>query len=218
MKNDFDVMKKVFETGQVNDIQITLVNTPRFLVKVGGNEVWLDAKEGKSNRKDLSGDWVLQRIKESLTTRHLGESFPFIGVDKMTSEKERQNLHLHLRFGVDEYSGTLRVRQLENHIALNEGTNQSAEAIAGLDSNSANCIIFNFVDSEPSDRAGYDRVKKGKLATAWLNTQTGDWIAEKTQACKKMYPPLAHLAPNELSNEDLIKAMGFAPNMEIYHA
>ena len=61
-------------------------------------------------------------------------------------------------------------------------------------------------------------MKEGRFATVYLNTDTGEYLAEKTEACKAEYAPMAHLDPSEITNEDLVKAMGFAPNEVIYQA
>jgi hypothetical protein len=59
-------------------------------------------------------------------------------------------------------------------------------------------------------------VKRGRFAIVYLNSNTGDYWAEKTEACKKEYAPLAHLKASDISDEDLVRAMGFAPSSEIY--
>jgi len=209
---DFEIMKKVLASGEVGDIQVQLVTTPRYLVKAGNQKIWLEANKNYETNANSTESWALQRIKESLTTKYMGESFPWIAVDKNSSMRENQSLQLFLKFSEDEFSGTLKAHNLENHIAINSGENQSPEAIAGLELAKQSRIIFNLVGSEPcKDKKGFDRVKRGKRAILWINTLTGDWVGEKTDTCKKEYPPLAHLSPHEISNEELMKAMSFAP-------
>jgi hypothetical protein len=212
MKNDFEVMKKVFSIGGVEGITFSQITTPRYLVKAGTQEVLIDGKTALSSRENPMVEWALQRIKEGLTTKHLRESFAYIAVDKKSSLKEDQSLNLYFPYEKSEYFGTLTAKNLENHIALSDGSSQSPESIIGLEESKHNRIIFNLIGSEPcSNKKGYDRVKKGKLATVWLNTQSGEWVAERSEFCLKQYPPLAHLKPFEISNEDLIKAMAFVP-------
>lgn len=219
-KQEFETMKKIFSAGEFDGVKVKVVNTPRFYVKVGANnEIWLDGKQGLANSRDHNRDWVLKRLKASLTSSHnLGESFAWVCADRVTSDTENNTLHLSLgHYGVNEYQGTLKTKRLANLIALNEGSNESIEAAIGLNEVRNNRLVFNLVGSEScSTKAGYDRVMMGKYVTVYLNSNTGEYVAEKTEACKKHYAPLAHLSPSEISDEDLIKAMGFAPSEEIY--
>lgn len=150
----------------------------------------------------------------------MGESFAYIGADKITSKSESHTLHLNLsHYGVETYRGFLPANQLANYIALTEAENQSPEALVGLETTRQNRIIFNFVGSKPfADKKGYDRVVQGRLATVYLNTDTGEYLAEKTEACKVEYAPMAHLDPSEITDEDLVKAMSFAPTEAVYRA
>jgi len=207
-------------TGEVGGFKIRVVNTPRFMVQAGDREIWLDGKHGLEKRQDGLDNWVLRTLRERLTTSDLGESFAYIGADKITSKSESQTLHLNLsHYGVESYKGFLTANRLANHIALTEDENQSPEALIGLETTKQNRIIFNLVGSKPcTTKKGYDRVKEGRFATVYLNTDTGEYLAEKTEACKAEYAPMAHLDPSEITNEDLVKAMGFAPNEVIYQA
>ena len=45
-----------------------------------------------------------------------------------------------------------------------------------------------------------------------------EYLAEKTEACKAEYAPMAHLEPSDIIDEDLVKAMSFAPTETIYRA
>jgi len=218
--NKNEMMKKILGAGEVGGFKIRVVNTPRFMVQAGDREIWLDGKHGLEKRQDGLDNWVLRTLRERLTSSDLGESFAYIGADKITSKSESQTLHLNLsHYGVESYKGFLTANRLANHIALTEAENQSPEALVGLETTKQNRIIFNFVGSQScADKKGYDRVKRGKFATVYLNTDTGEYLAEKTDACKAEYAPMAHLDPSEITDEDLVKAMGFAPNEVIYQA
>ena len=219
-KQELETLKKIFSAGEFDNVKVKLVNTPRFLVKVGVNtEIWLDGKSGLSHSRDADRDWVLRRLKLSLTSsHHLGESFAWVCADRVTSDKENGLLQLMLgHYGVDKYSGTLKTKRLATLVALNEGSNESAESVIGLNDDKRNRLVFNLVGSEASaTKKGYDRVKIGRYAIVYLNSNTGDYFAEKTEACKKEYAPLAHLKASDISDEDLVRAMGFAPSSEIY--
>jgi hypothetical protein len=220
IKQKFEILKKIFSAGEVTGYKIRVVNTPRFLVEVGDKNIWLDGKYGLENRRDGNNDWVLRNLREKLTTSEIGESFAYIGVDKVTAMSENQTLHLNLsHYGVESYKGFLTANRLANHIALSESNNQSPEAIIGLETIKQNRIIFNFVGSKPClDKKDYDRVLEGKLALIYLNSNTGEYLAEKTHACNALYAPLAHIAAMDITDEDLVKAMGFAPTEVIYRA
>jgi hypothetical protein len=219
-KQEFETMKKIFSAGEFDGVQVKVVNTPRFLVKVGANnEMWLDGKHGLSHKQDHNRDWVLRRLKESLTSsHHLRETFSWVCADRITSDKENGYLQLMLgHYGVDEYSGTLKTKRLETLVALNEGSIESVEAVIGLNKSNNNRLVFNLVGSETyTTKKGYDRMKMGKYVTLYLNSNTGDYLAEKNDACKKQYAPFAHLKASDISDEYLIKAMGFAPTEEVY--
>ena len=221
-KTEIDTLKKIFSTGEFDGLNIRVVNAPRFYIssKGGDLEVWLDGKNGLSNRNDYSPDFILKRLREKLTTSDVGESFPYVGVDTVTNQSEKRTLHLALQeYGVNSYTGTLPVPDLMNHILKDEYGNESPESIAGIESQKSNRVLFNLVGSAPSnDRPGYDRVMHGEYATVYLNSKTGEYLAEKTEACKAQYAPLAHLSPSEVSDDELIKAMGFAPVEVIYRA
>ena len=219
-KQELETLKKIFSAGEFDNVKVKLVNTPRFLVKVGVNtEIWLDGKNGLSHSRDGDRDWVLRKLKASLTSSfHLGEAFQWVCADRVTSDTENGSLQLMLgHYGVNEYSGTLKTKRLETLVALNEGSIESVESVIGLNASNNNRLVFNLIGSEAcTTKKGYDRVKMGRLANVYLNSNTGDFWAEKTEACKKEYAPLAHLKPDEISDEDLVKAMGFAPSEEIY--
>jgi len=218
-KNEFEVMKKTLSTGEFDGLTIRAVNTPRFMAELGGREIWLDGKRGLiTNREDLSSDFVLQRLKKSLTTSNLGESLPAIGLDTATKQTESCSLYFNLsEYGRDTYTGFLRLPNLENHIAKDELAGQSPEALLGLEVTAQGRIRFNLVESEPcADKAGFDRVKHGNLVTVYLNSNTGEYLAIKTNACHAKYAPLAHLKWSEITDEDLLKALSFAPVAEIY--
>lgn len=219
-KQEFETMKKIFSAGDIHGVNVRVVNAPRFLVKVGAsNELWLDGKNGLANSHGRNRDWVLQKLKASLTSsNNLGESFTWVCADRVTSDTESNSLHLNLgHYGVNEYRGTLKTKRLANLIALNEGSNESIEAVIGLNEVKNNRLVFNLVGSKScSTKVGYDRVMMGKYATVYLNSNTGDYVAEKTEECKKQYAPLAHLSPSDISDEDLVRAMGFAPKEEIF--
>ncbi|MBT8566573.1 hypothetical protein G6698_00995 [Polynucleobacter paneuropaeus] len=219
-KQEFETLKKIFSAGEFDGVKVNVVNTPRFYVKVGANnEMWLDGKHGLANSRDNNRDWVLKKLKAALTTsHHLGESFAWVCADRVTSETENGSLQLVLgHYGVDEYSGTLKTKRLATLVALNEGSIESVEATIGLNQSQNNRLVFNLAGSEAcSTKTGYDRVKRGRFAIVYLNSNTGDYWAEKTEACKKEYAPLAHLKASDISDEDLVRAMGFAPSSEIY--
>jgi hypothetical protein len=221
-KNEFEVMKKIFSNGEFDGLNIRVVNAPRFHVesKAGDMDVFLDGEKGLSNRNDYSPDFILTRLRERLTTSDVGESFPYVGVDTVTNQSEKRTLHLALQeYGVNSYAGTLLVPDLMNHILKDEYGNESPESIAGIESQKSNRVLFNLVGSAASnERPGFDRVMHGEYATVYLNSKTGEWLAEKTEACKAQYAPLAHLSPADVTNDDLIKAMGFAPVEVIYRA
>jgi hypothetical protein len=67
-------------------------------------------------------------------------------------------------------------------------------------------------------KKGYDRVVEGKYATVYLRTTTGEYLAVKKDSCKAAYAPLAHLAAGDVTDEDLVRAMTFAPIEEVYRA
>lgn len=219
-KQEFETLKKIFSAGEFDGVKVKVVNTPRFLVKVGANnEMWLDGKYGLANKHDHNRDWVLKRLKASLTSSHdLGESFAWVCADRISSDTENNTLHLNLgHYGVNEYRGTLKTKRLANLISLNEGSNESIEAVIGLNEVRNNRLAFNLIGSESCPTmTGYDRVIRGRFATVYLNSNTGEYLAEKTEACKKQYAPLAHLNPSDISDENLVRAMGFAPSYEIY--
>ena len=218
--NKNEMMKKIFGNGEVGGFKIRVVNTPRFIVQAGDREIWLDGKHGLEDRRDGLDNWVLRNLREKLTSTDLGESFAYVGADKLNSMVENKTLHLNLsHYGVETYVGILTAPKLANHIALTDAENQSPEALIGLETTKQNRIIFNFVGSKPcTTKQGYDRVKEGRFATVYLNTDTGEYLAEKTEACKTQYAPMAHIDPLEISDEDLVKAMGFAPTEVIYQA
>jgi len=217
-KNEFEVMKKTLSTGEFDGLSIRVVNAPRFFVKLGDREFWLDGKDGQSNRKDFNPSYILERLRASLTTKDLGESFAYIGADRVTADSERRNLSLNLsHYGVNTYTGVLAVPNLANHIEKAELSNESPESVVGLETSKPNRIIFNLVGSFPcANKDGFDRVKHGALATVYLNSNTGEYLAEKTDACRAKYAPLAHLKPSEITNTDLVKALGSAPVELIY--
>ena len=218
--NKNEMMKKILGAGEIDGLKIRVVNTPRFVVQAGDREIWLDGKHGLEKRHDGLDNWVLRTLREKLTASDLGESFAYIGADKITSKSESQTLHLNLsHYGVESYKGFLTANQLANHIVLTEAENQSPEALVGLETTKQNRIIFNFVGSKScADKGGYDRVVEGRFATVYLNTDTGEYLAEKTEACKAEYAPMAHLEPLDITDEDLVKAMSFAPIEAIYRA
>ncbi len=168
-KQEFETMKKIFSAGEFDGVKVKVVNTPRFFVKVGANnEIWLDGKQGLANGRDHNRDWVLKKLKASLTSSfHLGEAFQRVCADRVTSDTENGSLQLMLgHYGVNEYSGTLKTKRLETLVALNEGSIESVESAIGLNASTNNRLVFNLIGSEAcSTKKVYDRVKMGRLST-----------------------------------------------------
>lgn len=220
-KQDYEVMKQKLSTGEFGGIELKVLTAPRIYAKVGDREYLLNGKSGRTlNRLDYHNDFILTTLRQKLTQSDIGEGFSYVGVDTVTNESEKRSLHLPLHeYGKDTYTGVLAVPNLMLHIRKDEHGNESPEAIAGIESQTSNRLLFNFVGSAPSkEREGYDRVMRGEYAIVYLNSKSGEYLAEKTPACKAAYALLAHLSPSEVTDDDLVKALGFAPVEEIDHA
>jgi len=215
---DLAILQKTLSTGKFDGLSIRVVNTPRLLVTLGDKEFWLDSKDGLSNRKDFNPSYILERLRASFTRSDIGESFPFVAADRVSRESERRSLHLNLsEYGKDTYTGVLVAPSLEHHVAKDQDSNQSPESLIGIDTVARNRIIFNLVDSATcTDRDGFDRVMNGEFATVYLNSETGEYLAIKTEACKASYAPLAHLSAKDIDDIDLIKAMSLAPTEDVF--
>lgn len=220
--SNFEIMKKALSTGEYAGLSIRVVNTSRFLIRLPDRDEWLDGKEGLAQELHYDRGWVLRQLKERLTmSSDLGDTAPYVAVDKVTHATERRGLSLSLHeYGRDTYSGVLAVPGLMNHIEKSSDSgNESPESIAGISSTKPSRILFNLVDAvDCTDRAGFDRVVHRRFVTVWLNSESGEYFAEKTKECKDHYAPLAHLSIDDISDDDLIRAMGMAPVAEIYHA
>jgi len=204
-------IQKLFATGDVGNLKISIDKTPKIVVTAGNsNQSILRLNAGKDN-----DSWVLGRLKEVLTRSHIEEHFRYIAVDRNTEMTEERSLKLPLHdINKEVYEGVLDTPQIKAHInslayhAKQQEALLSAEERVGIQEKSTvHRLVFNIQGSASCEKEGYDRHAQGKYVDIYLNSNTGEWKAIKNSTCKASYAPLARLKPSDISDEELLELM-----------
>lgn len=214
------ILRDTMASGRIGNIEIGVSVEPRIVIKTATKRIILSARTGRESNDDAQ---MMTHMREILTHDHLQVDVNYTAVDRKSLQTEQGKFRIVFRgFDCDESTGQIVAGRLVSYIhAISDDTTkpQTAEALAGMESEVTTRIIFNIPDSKPSDEvAGYDRKHEGKNATVWINTNDGKWFAKRTEAGKACLGVLAEVGLDGLTPADILDAaLQAAPKIPLEH-
>lgn len=210
MKNQRKILNDIVSTGSVDNLEISVSVEPRIFVRIGDQTRILSARSGREQH--TNDGYLMERIRQALTVNRCADGFGFTAVDRRTLQKEHGRVTVAFDgFNTTEAHGQIVPGQLISHansLCGVDDASATAEAIVGLDTGPSNRYLFNIDGSQPSDeRQGFDRKIETMICSLWLNSETGEWVAQRKETAMAELGPLAEAGYDGVTVHDVLDAI-----------
>jgi hypothetical protein len=208
MKSKSKALREIMATGKIGGWNIGVSVEPRIIVSNPNRRYILSSRTGRNSDNEA---FPIDRLREFLTSDRAETTFQFTAVDRRTLEKESGTIRVVFNgYDCTDNHGTVKAGRLIskiNCVSETTGEMRNPEQLVGLETDTIGRILFNVEGSKPDNGiAGFDRTIENDAAVLWLNTQTGDWYAQRKDGALKQMGELAEIGLENLTIHDLLDA------------